>query len=236
MLRKILVVDDNIALAENLAEIIAEAELGEAVVAHDGEHALGLLRETQFDVMVTDMRMPGMSGAELIQRAHDLDPHLPVVVMTAFAIDEEIARAMNEGLLAVCHKPLVTKALLDFIASARRGRPVLVVDDDVSLADSLAEMLRRRGLSTATAHSLAEIDQLARPPAVALVDLCIRGEHNGASIQRVRKRFPDSSLILMTGFRRDMAMLPPLPIWEKPFDVTKLLDLVEMLAGNDREA
>src|SRR5689334_22032718 len=99
-MRSFLVVDDNIAFAENLAEIIGDSGVGEAVVADSGARALELIRVTRFDAMVTDMRMPKMSGAELIHEARRVDSGLPIVVITAFSLDDQITTAVHEGVLS----------------------------------------------------------------------------------------------------------------------------------------
>ncbi len=234
-MRKVLVVDDNIPLAENLAEIVTDSDLGDAVVASSGARALELLQRERFDVMITDMRMPGMDGAELIQRARKIDPELPVVVITAYTGDDDLARATREGLLTVFGKPVPTQTLLGFVSSARRSRPVLIVEDDITLADAIAGSLRERGLSTMTANSLSEIERVGGAPSVALVDLRMPGgEHDCASLERVKARFPKVPLVIMTAFRAEMVSLPPVPIVEKPFDTNSLLELVETLSAQPR--
>lgn len=73
-MRSILIVDDNRAFAENLAEIVSDAGVGTAEVADSGQRALELIAGKHFDALVTDMRMPKMNGAELIERARQIDP------------------------------------------------------------------------------------------------------------------------------------------------------------------
>lgn len=150
---KVLVVDDNVQLAENLAEIVTEADLGDAVVADSGARALEVLANEHIDLMITDMRMPGMNGNELIRRARQADPALPIIVMSAYTGDDDLSEAMAEGLLALFGKPVPMKALLETVPLARRVRSILIVEDDVAMADNLAEALRLQGLSTVAAHS-----------------------------------------------------------------------------------
>jgi DNA-binding NtrC family response regulator len=228
-LRKVLVVDDNIALAENIAEILSDADVGEAVVVNSGQRALDLIERHRFDTMITDMRMPGMSGAQLIQRARQVDPELPVVVLTAFIGDNDLSVAMQEGLLTVLGKPVPMQSLLGLIMRARRGRPVLIVEDEVAMADNVVELLRGRGFATLTAHSLPELERVAGSPSVALVDLRIAGADDGASLRRVAERFPATSIVVMTGLRTEVATPPTVPVIDKPFDSSRLLALVEQL-------
>lgn len=225
----VLVVDDNVQLAENLAEIITESGLGDAVIADSGLRALELLRTKKTDLMITDMRMPGMDGSELIRRARATDPDLPVIVTSAYTGDEDLSQATREGLLAVYGKPVPMLALLELVPRVRRIRPILIVDDDIALAEGISVLLRERGLSTVTAHSLSQLERVGGRPTVALVDLRIPGTPDCASLDRVKSRFPEIVIIAMTAFRSEVEVLLPLPFIEKPFEAARLMELVESL-------
>ena len=228
---KVLVVDDNVQLAENLAEIVTDADLGDAVVADSGERALELLASEPIDLMITDMRMPGMNGNELIQRARKVDPLLPVIVMSAYTGDDDLSEAMAEGLLALFGKPVPMKALLETVPHARRVRPILIVEDDVAMAENLADALRLRGLSTVTAHSLSQIERVGGHPSLAIVDLRVPEGPDGASLEQVKRRFPEIAVVVMTAFRSEITSLPPVQILDKPFATPSLMDLVETLCA-----
>ena len=77
MSRKYLVVDDNAEFAENVAEILADAG-AEVSVATGGLAALEQVGHTRFDGVVTDLKMPGLSGADLLRRVRSVDPGVPV--------------------------------------------------------------------------------------------------------------------------------------------------------------
>src|SRR5205823_596677 len=81
--RRYLLVDDNLAFAENLAEILRDGG-AEVSVAGNGARALELARAGRFDALVTDMRMPVMSGATLVHEIRRVDPALPAIVVTAY--------------------------------------------------------------------------------------------------------------------------------------------------------
>ena len=74
-MRHFLLLDDNRAFAENLAEILRDAG-HEATVTTSGEEAVEAVRATRFDALLTDMRMPGMSGAMAVHHIRKLDPGL----------------------------------------------------------------------------------------------------------------------------------------------------------------
>ncbi len=125
-MRRFLIVDDNIALAENLAEIIAIANFGEAVLAESGVQALVLAADTQFEALVSDVRMPDMSGIELFKRMRVVDPGLPGVLMAAYCTDYEVSLARHEGILCIIPKPVPIARMLELLAHARRDRVALV--------------------------------------------------------------------------------------------------------------
>ena len=119
-LRDYLVVDDNRALAENLAEIIECEGHASVQIALSGAAALRLVRVTRFDGIVSDMRMPLMGGAELIHRARLLDPELPVIIISAYTSDADLDAVRREGPIAILPKPVPVERLLRLLAGARR--------------------------------------------------------------------------------------------------------------------
>jgi CheY-like chemotaxis protein len=116
---RVLIVDDNVALAENLAEIISDAG-DEAVVAASGARAVELASAGRFDVLLSDMRMPEMSGGEVVRRLRAIDAGLAVIIMTAYAADDELGGVDPVGLLAVLPKPVPMSQLLQLLASISR--------------------------------------------------------------------------------------------------------------------
>ena len=226
-MRRYLLVDDNRELADNLAEIIRD--LGDEVdVVDNGADALKLVEAGKsYDVVVTDMRMPLINGAELVHRLRKLDPGLPAIVVTAYAGDEDLRIARDEGLLAVLHKPIPIPRLLELLASARRDGFVVLVEDDHALADNLAEALRSRGLTTIAAHSMVETERLgAVRPFAALVDLRIPGGAPGQPLMRVKQKFKDLPVLVITAHADDLPD-PGVRLFRKPFDTAELLAELE---------
>ncbi|HEX9105138.1 MAG TPA: response regulator [Polyangia bacterium] len=231
MPRRYLIVDDNVAFAENLAEIIADAGDAEAVVVDSGPRALELVKSQRFDALVSDMRMPIMNGAELVHRIRSADPELPAVVVTAYTADNELEAARQEGVLGVLPKPVPVPRLLDLLASARRNGIVALVEDDFELADNLTEALRLRGFAAVTAHSVTETERLGVTPFAAIVDLRLPGGTDGEAMRRLAAKFPGLPMLVITAHDPNKSPLPSAGFFTKPFDTAALLAAIERLHG-----
>ncbi len=145
-MRRCLIVDDNREFAENLAEIIRD-QGAEVDLAGGGGEALALVTRWRYQALLTDMRMPGMGGAELVHEVRRLDPGLAALVVTAHVADDTLEAARREGLLAVLAKPVPIGPLLELLSAARRDGLVAVIEDDPRLSDNLCEAMRRLGLN-----------------------------------------------------------------------------------------
>ena len=228
-MKKFLLVDDNVAFAENVAEILRDGG-SEVTVAESGAQALELVGKTKFDAVVTDMRMPVMSGAKLVHEIRRVDHGLPAIVVTAYTGENDLLAAREEGLLAVLPKPVPIERLEELLDAARRDGLIALVDDDVMLADNLAEALRDRGFSVVTAHSVADAERLGGvKPFMALVDLRMPGAPDAAALRKLLVKFPGMPVLVMSGHEDAIAAVQGPRIFPKPFETTQVLEAVEKL-------
>lgn len=141
---RILIVDDEGSL---LLTLVANLELEgfDVVGAPDASTALRLVREEHFDLVLTDIRMPGMSGLELFRSIRSIRPDMPVILMTAFAAESLISQAVQEGVFAVLPKPFEIEHVI-FALTRALSRPVVLLVDDAHDARPLAEALQAIGL------------------------------------------------------------------------------------------
>ena len=166
--RRYLVVDDNQPLAENLAEIL-ETSGAEVDVEVDPHAALEKLRARRYTALVTDMRMPGLGGAELLAAARLTDPGLPALVVTAFIGDADLARVERMGVLATLPKPVPVETLLQRLEHARRGAVVWVVGATDGLQRVL-EMVREHGCTPMPFHTAEQPPDGPTPLLAVLAD------------------------------------------------------------------
>src|SRR5215831_12029773 len=102
---RILIVDDEINARTALAELLGdEGYVVES--AADGFKALGKVADLAPDLVLTDLKMPGMDGLQLLSKLRESDPDLPVIVMTAFGEVETAVRAMRSGARDYLAKPV----------------------------------------------------------------------------------------------------------------------------------
>jgi len=104
-LKKILVVDDDPVVTKSFDRVLSNK--GYAVItAANGEEALKKIAAEDYDLVYTDIKMPGMDGIEVASRIKSNQPWLPVVIVTGYGSDENVTRAKAAGVSRVLHKPL----------------------------------------------------------------------------------------------------------------------------------
>jgi len=114
---KLLLVDDEKEFVETLADRLKMREL-EAAVAHDGEEALSAVKEEEPDVLVLDLKMPGIDGIEVLRRVRKAYPNLQVIILTGHGSkkDEDAARSL--GAYDYLKKPVDLDTLVPRIKDA----------------------------------------------------------------------------------------------------------------------
>lgn len=117
---RVLVVDDHVHLAENIAEIL-EGEGYQTLLAASAEQALETVETDGVDALITDYRLPGLSGAELIRELRRRGRDIPAVVMSAYSDDETIRVSRAAGALEVLGKPVAVQRLIGLVAAMRAG-------------------------------------------------------------------------------------------------------------------
>lgn len=118
---RILVVDDDPTIGDVLPRLL-EPTGHTIVVAHDGATALRRYREGHFDLVLTDLTMPGMSGVELVHNLRALDPDVTVLACTGQAFEDQVNRAIEAGAVSVLHKPFEVDDVLQAIRKAWKKR------------------------------------------------------------------------------------------------------------------
>lgn len=106
----ILIVDDEEGLREGLSRLL-EGEGYAIVAAETGEEALQILQQSHIDLVLTDMRMPGMSGIDLLKKIRESYGELGVIILTGYGQIESYIEAMNSGAIEYVSKPFKVNEL-----------------------------------------------------------------------------------------------------------------------------
>ena len=118
---RILIADDDHDMAQLLGRLVQREGLT-PLLAKDGMEALQLVRAGDPDVLLADLRMPGMDGMELMRKAKDLDPELPVVLITGFAEVRGAVEAIRAGAHDFLAKPFEHPQVLRVLLRALNER------------------------------------------------------------------------------------------------------------------
>src|SRR5258708_5361763 len=147
----ILIVDDDRDLAESLADVL-EARGYAVELAGSGEEGVARFRQRDFDLVFTDVKLPGMNGVESFFAFRRIKPDAKVVMMTGFSVEQLLVQAIENGALAVLHKPFAIPDILAVLEQVKPHGVVVIADDDPDFADSIEPVLRGAGYKVLVAR------------------------------------------------------------------------------------
>lgn len=161
-IEKILVVDDESEIRELLADLLKRKGL-EVETAENGIKGLKLLEEHSFDMVITDMKMPGMTGMEVLKRIKEVSPQTLVILMTAYGTIENAVEAMREGAFTYLIKPFSLESLMATIEKANQH--VVLVEENRYLRQQTNPNLARYPMiaeSSVMKKIIHEIEHIAK--------------------------------------------------------------------------
>jgi len=142
---KILLVEDDKNTLEGLAHILVDEKYTVQAVG-DGEAALREIEKDEYDVLLTDLKLPGIDGLELYRRAKETAPHMLTIVITAFGTVRNAVEAMKEGVYDYITKPIEVDELLIIIKNALNRQEL--VRENIMLRDQIQSSSVRLGLGS----------------------------------------------------------------------------------------
>ena len=123
---RVFIADDHAIVRTGLSQLVrSAADMELAGAAEDGEQVVALVAERGADVVLMDLSMPGMGGAEATRRVVDLCPSCQVVILTSFSDRDRILEALDAGAIGYLLKDAEPDAVLDGIRAASRGESPL---------------------------------------------------------------------------------------------------------------
>lgn len=233
----ILIVDDDIGMIETLRDIF-ELEGYEVHMAADGYKAIEMVKNTGFDVILMDIKMPGLNGVETFMQVHEISPGTKVIMMTAYALEDLIKKAITEGAYAVIYKPLDIDNALALIVSSQSGGIILAVDDDPATLKTFKDILHKKGYKIATAESGETAIRLVKETAfdIVFIDVKMPVMNGLETYLKIKKLHPSITVVMVTGYPQDTEELVQEAIegsvytcLYKPLDMDQVLALIERI-------
>ncbi len=241
---RVFIIDDDRDHAESIADVLSMRGF-DCELAFSGEAGLARFRETDFDIVFMDVKLPGMNGVETFFEFRKLKPDVKVMLMTGFSLEQLVAQAVENGALGVLRKPFEIKDLLDVLDQVKPRGMVLVADDDPEVAASLEAILQSNGYQVETVNSGQQaLDKLASHGVNCLILYLKLPMLSGLEVYlKLKEAGRSVPTIFITGFpgERNLAMAKlaaPLDqdVLMKPFDPSHLLSAIDTLirGGNAR--
>ena len=200
----ILIVDDDQRMANTLKDILTVKGYG-TEAANSGADAMEKIKKGRFDCVLTDIKMPEMNGVELYKAIKGVQPDIPVVLMTAYSVDELVKEGLKEGAIATLNKPLDIEAMLGFFSMFRKERSVVIVDDDLRFCKTLGDILEGRGFEvTLVTDPHGAVERIRRDAQVVLLDMKLNSINGLDLLKKIKKLHPHLPVILVTGYREEM--------------------------------
>ncbi len=166
---KILLIEDDSGIGAAL-QLVLRDDGFEVTLAIRGDVGLDLAREREFDLVITDFKLPGLNGLELIRQLHTSKPRLPIILMTAHGTTETAIEATKLGAYDYLLKPFEMEEMLDLVAKAVESSRLMSEPIEMGATQTLRDALV--GNSRAMQGIYKEIGRVAARP----VSVLIRGE------------------------------------------------------------
>jgi len=238
----ILIVDDDASMVRTTAMILDRKGYN-VDTAEGGARAIEMVQEREYGVIFLDIKMPVMDGVETNRRIKEICPEAVVMMMTAYAVEELVEQALDEGACGILYKPLDIDRMLEIIEEAEvtgSGTLVLVVDDNPAIGEALQQVLTKNGHVVGVASTGEEAIAMAVQEAydVLFIDLKLPAINGLETYLAIKKVNPEAVAVIMTAYLDELSDLVDRALEEdayallrKPFDIEDVLGLVEEITG-----
>jgi DNA-binding NtrC family response regulator len=172
MSERILILDDQLDMVENCRRMLSGAGY-ECLVTTDPNEAISLLESHRPDLLLTDLRMPGMDGMELLRQAVAIDPRRPVIMFSGFATFESAVAAVKEGAFDYLAKPFTLDQLRLAVERAIGQRRLAL--ENLHLKEQLQQTFGFENI-LGTSSALHRVLEMVRKAARSEASIMLEGE------------------------------------------------------------
>jgi two-component system response regulator AtoC len=168
-IEKVLIVDDEMLMRNFLAETLKRKGI-ETVQAENGEKAIKLIQDQSFDLVITDLKMPGITGMEVLKKIKELSPRTLVMIVTAFGTIENAVEAMKAGAFHYLIKPFSPESLIANIEKANQH--MALIDENAYLRQQVESNYYSSDIiaeSPSMKKILTDIERIAKSHASVLI-------------------------------------------------------------------
>lgn len=240
---RVLVVDDDAGICDMLRDVF-ELENFAVAVANDGFQAIDIAKEQPFDVVLLDIKMPGMSGMEALKHLKTIIPHTPVIMLSAFAFEDIIRESFGQGAFAALSKPIDFETLFSTIAKAcGRGGLVLVADDDETTCRMIQKNIESRGFQVEVVRDGQQAVDRTREARydVIILDMKMPVMNGFEAYLAIRKIRPDACVVFISGYLEEISELVDDAVHKgayicmgKPVDFDKLFEILDEVRSKEQ--
>lgn len=169
---KILVVDDNESELEALSKILTKAGY-QVSEAEEGQKGFSMLRKGSFDLLITDLQMPGMGGEELLRLAKTVGTKIEVIIIAGHGTIEDAVEAIKSGAYDFIEKPVKRYQLLKIVEKALEKQQLIRRNEELS---RLVEENETTSSLVGTSPNFIKALELAKQVALSEATVLIQGE------------------------------------------------------------
>lgn len=232
---KILIVDDEKDLAEILSSIL-KLKGYDVHFVMDGYKAIEAVKTTSYDLILMDIRLPGINGVETFIKIKEIDPEVKVIMMTGFTVEDMIEKALKNGAYACIHKPFDIEKIIALIEEilSKNQKVILIANGDGRTREELKVILANKGYGVLTAKDKEEaISRLKEESChCILMNLHLPGVNGLVVLKEAKKIYPDICVIVMNDYEMSETLKETTKLYayaciKKPVDVDELVTLLK---------
>jgi len=222
-----------------LATACSNPRLEEGAHETDCRGTGAVVKQNGFALVLMDIRMPEMDGVETFKKMKELAPATPVILISAYPIEELVRQALREEAYGFIQKPLDFDEVIKIIDQATgQGLLILMADDDENLCANMQEVLRDKGYRVSVAYDGKMAVEKAEKNNfdIMLLDMKLPALNGLETYLAIREFRPNVVTVVVTGYRQEMSELVQRALqesvyacMEKPVNMDELVLLLAQI-------